>query len=745
MSDSAASKAERRPSKQEMLHSLAGRRYTPRRTSKGEPYVTADGVMFFTAPRRREALRADLCHAWRGDPGCDGEPPGDALLNREIAVMERIARDRDQDEPTPREVTDSLIAETGSPVLDEHPDRHKVFASGRNPFDVAREVADYLLKQNEPPRLFAMGPAAAVLLMDDGTLEGLDQDGWLAYVAERVDFLARTQDGDRIIAPPIAAMKILVPVIVRELPQLDGVTKTPYLDAAGNLIASDGYHPGTRLVLFTDGLRLPPVSDAPTQAEVAAAVELLTEQWLGDFPFATPADQANLVAELLTITGREMFPLAPMFVHDASTAGSGKGLLLLTLSVIATGEPAEVMELPADGDEQRKTVTSVLMAGKLLVAWDELHIIQGRTLAAILTAEIYSGRILGVNKLATVRNKLVQIALGNNVEVRGDLKRRVVPSRLVPKEAHPEHRTDFKHPDLKAWVREHRGELLGAAYTLWRNWIGKGRRAANVTLGSFEHWARTVGGVLQAAGIEGFLSTTTEWLSYSDDDDGWPTHVASLRRYFVLRWFTAGQVADAVNAGHVKRPPVKRDPDRELASQIAYAYRSQRQKRQGNNLRLIRSRERDSENGSYTWAVREDQETDEPDDGKSAEKSGVSGGANSSPASPGSTKPQVRSSEPSGDAGDGKSHLQAGGAHLQNPVGGETAGQKPVTEDAEHPDDKSGPSSTPPRAHANDDPEPGLCIAPRLPPHRARRSCATCWAHREYEPLGRDRVTEGGL
>jgi hypothetical protein len=134
-------------------------------------------------------------------------------------------------------------------------------------------------------------------------------------VAERVDFLSRTSDGERIVAPPAA-----------------------------------------------------------------------------DFPFASTADKANLIAELLTITGRELFPLAPVFVHDASTAGSGKGLLLHTISIIATGEPAEVMELPSDGDEQRKTVTSVLLAGKLLVVWDELHIIQGRTLAAILTAEIYSGR-----------------------------------------------------------------------------------------------------------------------------------------------------------------------------------------------------------------------------------------------------------------------------------------------------------------------------------------------------------------
>jgi hypothetical protein len=423
-------------------------------------------------------------------------------------------------------------------------------------------------------------------------------------VAERVDFLARTSDGQRIVAPPAPAMKITVTLMLKDLPHLDGVTSTPYLDADGNLITRDGYHPGTRLYLRMEGLTLPPVSEMPTPKEVTAAVLLLLDDWLADFPFASPADRANVVAELLTITGRELFPLAPMFVHDASAAGSGKGLMLHTISIIATGAPAEVMELPSDGDEQRKTITSVLLAGKLLVAWDELHVIAGRTLAAILTAQIYSGRILGVNKLATVRNKLVQIALGNNVEVRGDMKRRVVPSRLVPDTDHPEQRTGFKHPKLEVWVSEHRGELLAAAFTLWRHWLAAGRPEADVTMGSFEQWARIVGGVLQKAGIDGFGANTADWLSYSEDDDGWPSHLASLHRYFGDRWFTVSSVADAVNASYVKRPPLKRDPDKELASQIAYAYRGNRDTWH-RNLCLVRSRERDSEHGAYTWRVRQ--------------------------------------------------------------------------------------------------------------------------------------------
>jgi hypothetical protein len=477
-----------------------------------------------------------------------------------------------------------------------------VQASHRNPVDVADDVTAHLLADNDPPRLFSMTPAAVALR--DGELVPLDADGWLLYVARRVTFIVPTREGSaRMIAPPAAVLKLIPSVVIPQLPALDGIATTPYLDRDGNLISSEGYHAGTRRLLQTRGLRIPDIAPVPGAEDVAQAVKLLTVDWLGDFPFATAADRANAVAVLLTLTGRMFFALAPLFVVDASTAGSGKGLLVTTISLIASGQAPEVMELPADGEEQRKKITSALLAGQELIMWDESHIIAGRTLAAILTAERYSDRILGGNKLMSVANRFTQIALGNNVQVWGDMKRRVWPSRLVPDTEHPEHRTDFRHPDLVGWVREHRGELLGAVLTIWRNWAAKGRPDAEVTLGSFERWGRAVGGALTAAGIAGFGANITDWLSYSEEDDGgWIAHLAQLRDRFGERWFTVSEVAEAVNAGMLKRPPLKRDPDKDLSLQIAYAYRDQREKWHG-DLRLVRSQGRDSATGGRTWSV----------------------------------------------------------------------------------------------------------------------------------------------
>lgn len=487
----------------------------------------------------------------------------------------------------------------------EHSDRLSVTVGNRNPWDIAREVADHIVKHNEPAVLFAMGNVT-VQLRDDGSLRALDAErgaGWLAYVSERVDFRVEGSP-PRLVSPPMPVMKMLPEIVREELPPLDGIVTAPYLDRDGVIVATDGYHPGSRLVLRMRGLDLPPVSDKPSADEVAEALALLCEDWLGDFPFDTRADRACAIAELLTVLGRQFFPLAPMFVNDASSAGSGKGLLTTTLSLITTGEPPHFMELPAEGEEQRKTITAALLEGRSVIAWDELHIIAGKSLAAVMTAENYSARLLGSTKMISVRNRFTQIALGNNVEVRGDMKRRVMPCRIVPHEERPELRSGFRHPDLPAWVRANRGRLLWAGLTLYRNWSARGRRSGKLTMGSFEHWARIIGGVLQAAGISDFGANTADWLSYSEQDDGWASHLHQLRQRFGPDRFTVADVADAIEAGHLKRPPIRRDENRELVDQIGYAYRGLRETPKS-GLCLARSRTKNSPTGGYTWTVRQ--------------------------------------------------------------------------------------------------------------------------------------------
>jgi hypothetical protein len=73
----------------------------------------------------------------------------------------------------------------------------------------------------------------------------------------------------------------------------------------------------------------------------------------------------------------------------------------------------------------------------------------------------------------------------------------------------PERRTEFRHPNLRERVKQQRGQVIHAALTLWQAWLAAGRPLGDRSIGSFEGWAQTMGGVLGVAGIPGFLGNVS--------------------------------------------------------------------------------------------------------------------------------------------------------------------------------------------------------------------------------------------
>src|SRR5258708_1325943 len=80
---------------------------------------------------------------------CSDDPASDSVRSTVIGDLRRLAEQAEPDPPTVDEQAAGLLAEHGIEAagLDaEHPGRLEVRAGNRNPFDVAREVTDYLLK-----------------------------------------------------------------------------------------------------------------------------------------------------------------------------------------------------------------------------------------------------------------------------------------------------------------------------------------------------------------------------------------------------------------------------------------------------------------------------------------------------------------------------------------------------------------------------------------------------------------------
>jgi hypothetical protein len=127
--------------------------------------------------------------------------------------------------------------------------------------------------------------------------------------------------------------------------------------------------------------------------------------------------------------------------------------------------------------------------------------------------------------------------------------------------ANPQDRdaNSFRHPDIKRWTRDHRPELIAAALTLVRAWF-IGERAENASgrrFGSFERWGGMVGGILDNAGVEGFLGSLVEWRSETDyEATFWADHLHWLLREFEGAEFTVPEVVRRMNhSSHVEHPP----------------------------------------------------------------------------------------------------------------------------------------------------------------------------------------------
>jgi hypothetical protein len=121
---------------------------------------------------------------------------------------------------------------------------------------------------------------------------------------------------------------------------------------------------------------------------------------------------------------------------------------------------------------------------------------------------MWEDRVLGRSANVELPVRCVWAATGNNVTLSSEIARRTVWIRLDAKEERPYLRSGFRHSNLRGWAAEHRAELVTAALTLIRAWV-EARSPAyagkNPSPGSFERWAEVMGGILDVAGVEGFL------------------------------------------------------------------------------------------------------------------------------------------------------------------------------------------------------------------------------------------------
>lgn len=331
-------------------------------------------------------------------------------------------------------------------------------------------------------------------------------------------------------------------------PRLERVVRTPYLRGDGSVCDTEGYDPSTLTVLVTGGLEVREVTPQPSAEETRGAARFLMEEWLGDFPFETPADRANVLAAVLTPFIRGLVPMVPLCVVSGAAPGVGKNLLADNLAVLVTGEPVTPLPYVQDEDETRKQLTATFRTGSELFVFDEAHHLKGASLARALTGSTWTDRVLGASTMVEYPNRVTWMSLGNQVFVDGDLYRRVYFVKIASDErSHDREGSEYRHPELTAWARENRPLLVCAALTVLRGWIAAGSPpfSRGATMGSFEPWDRMMSGICAYAGYPEFLTDSKERRSESDlFGSYWSAHLEWLHGQFDGHTFTTAQVRD---------------------------------------------------------------------------------------------------------------------------------------------------------------------------------------------------------
>jgi len=319
------------------------------------------------------------------------------------------------------------------------------------------------------------------------------------------------------------------------------LVEVPVFGLDGTLQTEPGYH-ASSLTYYQPaaGFRLEPVPEAPTPKDIDFARKLILGEVLEDFPFVSDADRAHAVGLGLLPFCRDLIDgPTPLHLAEAPAAGSGKGLLVETLLSPGVGHRIGTLSASRDDEEWRKSITTVLRRGHEVVWIDDINQpLKSGDLAAALTSPMWEDRILGQSTAVRLPVRCVWLATANNPVLSEELTRRAVRIRIDPKVDRPWLREGFRHENLREWVHTHRAALVWAGLTLVQAWIATGRPHPTMKpLGSYESWSRTIGGILQVAGIEGFLGNLTEFYDAAN------TEAAAWREFVVAWWQHYGDAA----------------------------------------------------------------------------------------------------------------------------------------------------------------------------------------------------------
>jgi hypothetical protein len=406
----------------------------------------------------------------------------------EILALLRAVNARRCEPPLPEDEVAAIAVSVGryrpAPVL--------LNASDQYLPRITAAAWDAVSAANEPPHLFVAGglPIRLEGTDDGGATMAPLTDSRLTYIAASAglwfrqperpkprvpvppnDPTSALPEGTVAARPPKAVIINMLAAPSLPLPPLDRIVAAPILTPTGAIAETEGYCPETRTYYAPDpSLRLPAVPSTPSDEGIERARELILGELLGQFPFVGESERAHAVALLVLPFVREAIDgPTPLHLIEKPTPGTGATLLVDALTFPFLGAPLGTMTEGRDEEEWRKRITATLRTGPAAVVIDNIrHRLDSSALSSAITTPCWEDRVLGASETLRARVRCAWIGTGNNPALSGEMARRTVRIRLDAKVDRPWLREGFRHPNLRGWVAERRGDIIDAVLTLCR-------------------------------------------------------------------------------------------------------------------------------------------------------------------------------------------------------------------------------------------------------------------------------------
>ncbi|WP_172294187.1 hypothetical protein [Pseudoruegeria sp. HB172150] len=420
-------------------------------------------------------------------------------------------------------------AKTGSQMIAEGGS-----ADGQNPQIILNnfransdDVRKVMTDQGDDPVLFHnMGRLVTVETDENANLrfQQTTPERLKARIEDRIDFYRENEKGDlKNVEAPKGIVNRIFQGDLTEYPPIHRIVSAPVCGAEGELVREAGYHKSGILFQPKPGVTIPEIPEEPTEDEVHDAVRKLAVPFR-EFPLdGMTADEfdaalengddvpsfCHLVSFGLTPICRDIIP-GPTPIHLARKMKprTGATTILMHMGYIATLDYVDPMALPDSKAEVVKTFVSMLDEGAPYGLLDNLSSageIESDEAASVVTAyPYYKARRLNHSAMIKASVKITWGATGNKTALSPQLAERTLLIQLDPKMEHPEDRKFSLN--LSDHIPRHAGEYLYCLLVLVQNWKAKGcPKWEGQSLGGFKSHAEVIGGILEAAGIRGFM------------------------------------------------------------------------------------------------------------------------------------------------------------------------------------------------------------------------------------------------